>query len=421
MKKTTELLLISVLLTGCAAPAAETGESAEPVKTQEASENPTAEPAETPVPEATPDPEFLQEAIGQLERTLDPFYNDGDELPQIEDAEIVWSIVSGNAVIEDNVIRKTENSAEYEPIVLSASADGFQLDHSFGNILLLDPYVGYVISYFSERTSEPETMKLAYTYNGVQWFALNGDRAVLRATVGTGRLRDPAIFRKKDGTFAICATQGYETDAIYLYDSQDLTSFTDQRLLKVNRPPLSEEQAWAPESFYDHTLDQYVIYWSSVVDEGMFYNLSGDLQYATEPQRLLNPGYVIIDGTMIKCGADYAIVFKDERYPMEDYSTLISGYSEDGWTDFKEFSQPISQNQSEGPMIMPDLENEGYYVFYDDYTRFRFHALYTPNFRTRYYETVPEEIMTIPLDSPAHSHAIPVTQKEMDRVVNYWH
>ncbi|MBQ1531251.1 MAG: hypothetical protein IIZ57_03820, partial [Solobacterium sp.] len=89
--------------------------------------------------------------------------------------------------------------------------------------------------------------------------------------------------------------------------------------------------------------------------------------------------------------------------------------------DFKEFSQPISQNQSEGPMIMPDLENEGYYVFYDDYTRFRFHALYTPNFRTRYYETVPEEIMTIPLDSPAHSHAIPVTQKEMDRIINYWH
>lgn len=419
MKKTTELLLILVLMTGCAAPAAKTAESAEPVKTQEASEAPAAEPAETAAP-AAPDPETLQETIDMLERTLDPIYNDGDELPQIEDTEIVWNIVSGNAVIENNVIYKTDASAEYEPIVLSASADGFPLDHSFENILLLDPYVGYVISYFSERTSEPETMKLAYTYNGVQWFALNGDRAVLKATVGTCRLRDPAIFRRKDGTFVICATQGYETDAIYLYDSQDLTSFTNERLLKVNRPPLSEEQAWAPEAFYDRTLDQYVIYWSSVVDEGMYYNLSGDLVYATEPQRLLNPGYVIIDGTICKCGPDYAIIFKDERQPMEDYSTLISGYSENGWTDFKEFSQPISQNQSEGPMIMPDLENEGYYVFYDDYTRFRFHALYTPDFRTRYYETVPENIMTIPLDSPAHSHAIPVTQKEMDRVVNHW-
>ena len=126
MKKTTELLLISVLLTGCAAPAAETGESAESAKTQEAT---ASQPAETP------DPEFLQDTIEQLERTLDPIYNDGDVLPQIEDAEITWNIVSGNAVIEDNVIRKTEDSAEYEPVVLSASADGFPLEHSFGRAL----------------------------------------------------------------------------------------------------------------------------------------------------------------------------------------------------------------------------------------------------------------------------------------------
>lgn len=404
MKKNVLLFLISALLTGCSSAAAKT-------------ETNTASPESA----ETPDPAVLQETVDLLELTLDPFYNDGDTLPGTDNFNITWSVLSGNAVIEDNVIHKTEAAGEYEPIVLTASADGVPLDHSFEHITLLDPYVGYVISYFSEKTDEPETMKLAYTYNGVEWFQLNSDRAVLKASIGTGRLRDPAIIRRTDGTFTVVATQGYETDAIYLYDSQDLTSFTNERLMKVNRPPLSEEQAWAPEGFYDRTLDQYVIYWSSVVDEGMFYNLTEDLINATEPQRLLDPGYVIIDGTIIKCGTDYAVIFKDERYPMEDYAQLVTGYSENGWTNFGEFSQPVSEHQVEGPMIMPDLENPGYYVFYDDYTRYKFHAMYTQDFRTKYFEKVPENIMTIPLDRPAHSYAMAVTWKELERLQNYWH
>ena len=374
--------------------------------------------AEPAAPQPSVDPAIAHEIIDSFEHQLDPFLNDGMKLPDSEKADVRWTVVSGNAVIEDNVIRKSENAAEYEPVVLSLSLNDVPQEHAFEHLCLLDEYSGYLISYFSERTDEPETMKLAYTYNGVEWFALNNDRAVLKASAGTGRLRDPALIRKKDGTFAVCATQGYDTDSIYLYDSPDMITFENERLLKVNQAPLQEQQAWAPEGFYHRTDDTYVLYWSSVSDGGMFYNTSDDLQTVSAPFPLVNTGYPVIDGTIVHQGDTWAIVLKDEQSPMEEHSQIFVGLSDESWNSFSRFSDPVSGHQSEGPMVMKDPENEGWYIFYDDYTRYQFHALYTQDFTSLYFDEVPEQYLSIPLDSPAHSFALPVTQKELDRLIS---
>ncbi len=363
-----------------------------------------------------------EEMILKLEAMLDPFLNDGGSLPVIEtvDGNSEWTVISGNARIEDGRIYKTENAAEYEPVQLQASLNGIPDEHVFTDLLLLDACTANVISYFSEVTDEPETMKLAYTYNGVEWFSLNGGHAVLKAETGTGRLRDPSLLRKKDGTFCVLATQGYDTDSVYVFDSTDLTSFSGERLLKVNSAPLSEKQAWAPEGFYDRREGSYVLYWSSVADGGMFFSMSEDLLSVSEPQPLLDAGFEVIDGTIIKQEDRYTIILKDERQPMEDYSQLFAGYSETGWKDFGSFTSPISGHQSEGPMVIRDPENEGYYIFYDDYTRYMFRSLYTQDPFGRYFDDVADNILSIPLEAPAHSHAIPVTQKELERIIAFW-
>ena len=360
---------------------------------------------------------LTQETIDHLEASLPAFLNNGYQLPlKANENELIWTVAEGDAYIGDGRVLKTEEAEEYEPVTLSVSAEGEE-EHVFEHLLLLDQYAGYIISYFSEVTDEPETMKMAYTTNGIEWFSLNNDRAVLKASAGTKRLRDPSILRKKDGTFCILATQGYNTDSIYVYDSGSLTAFANERLVKVNKEPLSEKQAWAPEGFYDRTIDQYVLYWSSVEDGTMFYNLSEDLTEADEPEKLLDAGFPVIDGTIVRQKEGWAIILKDEREPMEEHSQLFVGYSTDSWKDFTDFTDFISGHQTEGPMVMQDPENEGFYIFCDNYTNYRFSALYTEDLYSRYFEEVPWQYLTIPLDCPAHSHAIPVTRRELDRII----
>ena len=102
----------------------------------------------------------------ELGETLDSFINDGAQLPSKtkDNQDIIWSVSEGNATIEDNIIHKSSNALEYEPIKLEATID--KQTYRYSRLLLLDPYVAYLISYFSSADDGSEVMKLAYTYNG---------------------------------------------------------------------------------------------------------------------------------------------------------------------------------------------------------------------------------------------------------------
>ena len=357
----------------------------------------------------------------ELGETLDSFINDGTQLPSKtkDNQDIEWSVLEGNATIEDNIIHKSSNALEYEPIKLEATIAN--QTYRYSRLLLLDPYVAYLISYFSSADDGSEVMKLAYTYNGLYWFKLNQDEAILSPTIGTKRMRDPSTVRKKDGSFSVLATQGYDTDSIYVFDTKDFITYENERLLKVNtsssNQKMSEKQAWSPEAFYDRIIDQYVIYWSSVKDGGMFYNLSTDLNTFTHPRKLLDTGYPIIDGTITKVKNEYSIIFKDEREPMEEYSQLQRGSSKEHWYLFTDFSEPFTGHQSEGPMVMKAFDFDGYYIFYDDYTRSQFQAYETDDLFNGKLKPIEQKDMMIPLDSPAHSYALPITWKELERLL----
>ena len=364
-------------------------------------------------------PEHTDDPYTWLNASLDYFLNDGMKLPEYgkDGSPLSWSVVQGDAKIRDGCICKTEQADEYEPVTICAD-DGSRA-YEFDQ-LLIDPYVGYVISYFSEKGDEAESMKLAFTYNCTYWFKLNEDHAILKAELGTKRLRDPMLFRKKDGTFGAAATQGYDTDSIYLFDSPDLITYENERLLKVSHSTdqlkMSEKQAWAPEVFYDHVSDRYVILWSSVEDGRMFFNTSSDLNHFSAPAVLKIGDDPVIDGTIVRSGHSWMICVKDEREPMEEYSQLFLGFSDDSWDAYERTSDFITGHQSEGPMFMKDLEHDGWYLFYDDYTRYQFRALHLSDTENPVITEVQDSDLLIPLDAPAHSCALPVTWKEMQRL-----
>lgn len=359
-----------------------------------------------------------------LDQALDAFLPSGYLLPAKTDTgeTVTWKVVEGNAIITNNHIEKTEAAQEYEPIVLAATTSSSTSEYTFDHLLLLDPYVGYIISYFTKKGDDKETLKLAYTYNGYYWFNLDNANTFVRPTIGTGSLRDPSVVRRKDGTFTVIATQGFDTDSIYAYDTTDFLTYENERLLNVNKSsssqPMSETQAWAPEGFYDRRFDQYILYWSSVNDKSMFYNISPDLKTISYPQKLLDVGYEVIDGTIFKNGANYYIIVKDEREPYEEHSQLSFGLSSGDWRHFDTFLEPFSDHECEGPMVLKDLEGDGYYIFYDYYTMVQFKALYMKDLAKQSFKPIAKEDMMIPLTEPGHSSAIPVTWKELERLFN---
>ena len=355
------------------------------------------------------------ETYDYLNQWLDSFMHDQDELlNEYNGKTITWYVDSGDASIVDNKLIKSEKADEYEKISLKAKVDG--KTYVFDNICLLDIIHGYLISYFS---NDEECLKLAYTYDGLLWYEANDQKCVVSASSGTKRLRDPYIMRNKDGGFYLLGTQGYDNPEIYVWDSSDLVTFNNERLLKVNASTnenkMSEKQAWAPEGFYDRIIDKYVIYWSSPQDSGMYYNYSNDLNDISYPSKLLDPGFVVIDGTIFKDGYDYNIVLKDEREPMEEYSQLFVGYSDSDYLGFNEFNMNyITGHQSEGPFII--YRGYNYILYYDDYTRFKFKALYFENFREHDFEEVLDSEIISSVGNVKHGSAIALTYREFLRI-----
>ena len=380
----------------------------------------SAEPAHGPEPSGSaPVPAYSDAEEAFLSDCIDESLFDGQLLPAStpEGSEIRWTVRSGNAVIEDSVIHKTPAAEEYEIISLEASAG----DHSriFDALTLNDPLVGYVISYFSSDGRDSEQLKLAYTYNGTYWFKVNQDRGILRASLGTKRLRDPSLVRKPGGGFALLATQGYDTDSVYVFDSDDLVHYENERLLKLNASEdgsMSGRQAWAPEAFYDPVLKTYIIIWSSPEDGGVYYSASDDLITNTYPSLLCDPGFKTIDLTLTHSASGRTAVLKDEREPMEEYSQLYRAAGP-AWYCLTAEDRPLyERHQLEGPMIIKSPEKPGWFIYADDYTRSEYRVFYTDNIETGTLQEAEDEDVLIPLEKPSHSYALPVTWKELERI-----
>jgi len=369
-----------------------------------------------------------QEDAAWLDQALDPFLNDGSTLPSQTGSgkAVAWSVKSGHAQITDNVIHKTAEAAEYEPVelhaVIGSGTDAQEAD--YGNLLLLDPYEAYLMTCFSEKGDGKETLLLAYSYNEMSWFRLNDGQPVVRASTGTGRLRDPALVRKADGSFELLATEGYDNPDIYVYDSPDAVHYANERLATVNYSSadlsMSGKQAWAPEALYDRRSGEYVVYWSSPEDGGMYYNTTTDFVTFSAPKKLLDCGFPVIDGTIFKQGHDYAIILKDEREPLKDHAQLFVGFSDTDYLGFSRFSDPITDGklQYEGPFVVKRYEENNYLIYYDNYTQFQFKAIATDDVFQMNYAEEDQSRLSMPYETCAHANAIPVTKKEMVRLMD---
>jgi hypothetical protein len=223
--------------------------------------------------------------------------------------------------------------------------------------------VTFVMSYF---TTEDEALHMAVSRDGHSFTAVNGGAPVLRSSVGTGALRDPFIGFGPDGMFHLLATDGWASPAVLHAVSADLSTWSSPELIPVMTAVPGAHNAWAPEFFYVPDRQCYQLIWSSAVDSadadgdrdwqntGQDHRIWGcvttDFRCYSPAELFFDPGFSVIDATVVHDRGRFVMAFKDERGVNE----LTTGHKHIKLTAFTSLGGPFEP--AHGPVSPAPVE-----------------------------------------------------------------
>ena len=199
----------------------------------------------------------------------------------------------------------------------------------------------YLFSYFK---GNGDGLHYAYSKDGFKWKAMFNDSIVLKPAVGVDKLmRDPCIIRGGDGAFHMVWTVSWNERGIGYARSTDLVNWSRQQYLPVMEHEPGARNSWAPELTYDARSGQYYIYWATTIDgrfpqndtaaeskynHRMYYTATKDFK-KLEPTKLLwDPGFNIIDLSIVPNGNVYVLFLKNETRAPEEKNLRVSFASE---------------------------------------------------------------------------------------------
>ncbi|MDQ0767176.1 glycoside hydrolase family 43 protein [Streptomyces canus] len=249
---------------------------------------------------------------------------------------------------------------------------------------------GYLMVHFTGDGSTNQQMYLSHSTDGLHWNDLNGGGMVLRSTVGTKGVRDPAFVRSPDGSkYWIVATdlcigcgQGWgdsQTNGsrnLVVWESTDLVTWSQPRLLNVADAIPGAGDAWAPEAIWDPASNDYVLYWATnaplngVTKHRIYSAHTTDFRTITTPQVYIDrPGTQgIIDTQIIEVPSGvgnyrYVRASGDGQITLEGSNSILGT-----WTNLGNLSGVgLSGSQVEGPMWMKFNGSNQWALYLDQY------------------------------------------------------
>jgi hypothetical protein len=267
----------------------------------------------------------------------------------------------------------------------------------------------------------------AISLDGYHWTIANQDRPAFHQTQANELMRDPFLQRGPDGTFHLVWTWSWNSPTVIGHaTSTDLIHWSDHHQLNVLANEPAALNAWAPALYYDSTKQHWLIFWSSTIpgrfpgdtsgdnnlNHRIFSTTTTDFKTLTPAKLFFDPGYSVIDATLLKTGSTYTLIFKDERKtPLKKVLQTASGPTMEGpWSNV---SPPISEPWSEGSAIIP--VPGGYLAYYDHYRNPQHYAaLFSSDLKTW---TDATDRIAFPAQL-RHGSFLKITQAEYDRINN---
>jgi hypothetical protein len=245
----------------------------------------------------------------------------------------------------------------------------------------------YIFSYF--KGNGEDGLHLAYSRDGLKWESLKNDESFLTPSVGVSKLmRDPCIIRTRDGIFHMVWTAGWTERGIGYASSKDLINWSEQKYIEVMAAEPTARNCWAPEIIYDETEKQFLIFWSTTIP-GRFpeTEVQGESKYnhrvyctttkdfkEFSPTRLFfEPGFNVIDATIVRNGREYVMFIKDETVSPPQKNIKVAR-SESLYGPYGQPTAPITGNYwAEGPAAL--RTHRGWIVYFDKYRERKYGAV----------------------------------------------
>ncbi len=324
-------------------------------------------------------------------------------------------------------------------------------DYAFNAVSAKD---AYLFCYFVGNEPSEQTIHLAVSTDGYNFKALNGNEAVIEQTKGTGCVRDPYIFKAKDGEGKDCyyivatdmdAMQGWTSNhAVIFWKSYDLVSWEDEFVLDFRDFEGWEgcNRAWAPQVIWDAEEGKYMLYlalstWDDPAtplneDNAQHYYLyTEDFKSFTEPQYLYGRRSEVVtreDGTSftgIQCiDGDMVYNEKDGYYYLffkEDLTQKIA------YVKSKSASGPFNEDYTvcslnwfgvEGSTMYRINGTNAWMMIMDEYSNGTFFAQMTRDFQN--YRQVRRATYSVDHLKPRHGSVVSITMDEYNRMVDFY-
>ncbi|PVG82252.1 beta-xylosidase [Nocardioides gansuensis] len=373
-------------------------------------------------------------------------------------ATVTWVSSAPTTVTTDGIVTRPPDGAGDTQVTLTATVavGGATATRNFQLTVRELPeaaaYEGYAFSYFTGNSVAGEKIYFAASRgnDALEWDELNDGRPVLESTMGELGLRDPFLIRSPEGDrFFLIATdlsigrngdwdRSQRTGSRYLevWESTDLVNWSEQRHVLVSPPTAGN--TWAPEAYWDETLQQYVVFWASKLYaendpnhtgstyNRMLYATTRDFVTFSEAKVWQDRGESRIDSTVIKENGTYYRFTKDEGGGgtgcsdiIQEKSTSLTAVDRPGNPAWEFMVGCIGREAGtsavEGPTVFEanpgDTSGSPYYLFVDEYGGRGYIPLGTDDLEAPDWQVADD--YNLPA-SPRHGTVIPVTKAELD-------
>ncbi|GAF65164.1 hypothetical protein BTS2_2062 [Bacillus sp. TS-2] len=291
---------------------------------------------------------------------------------------------------------------------------------------------GYLFAYFKGEPypdGEQVYFALSKENNPLEWEELNGGKPILTSHLGEKGVRDPFIIRSVDGErFYLIATdlkihgngdweravkQG--SRSIMIWESSDLVNWSQQRMVEIAPPDAG--CTWAPEVFYDKNIDEYIIFWASMLtkEETDYHQMlsvrTRDFVHFSNPEVLIDYDYSIIDTTVIEHNEEIFRFSKGKNVIQEKGSSFFDS----SFTLLNENIEQEFMERGEGPIVFKSNIEEKWYLFIDEYGLRGYLPLETTDPNSGKWKMLSP--LSFPF-KPRHGSVLPITEKEYKQLKN---
>lgn len=283
----------------------------------------------------------------------------------------------------------------------------------------------YLFAYFKDNGQDG--LHLAYSRDGYTWETIHNGESVLTPTAGDDKLmRDPCIIRGADGGFHMVWTVSWKEKGIGYAASPDLLHWSGQKDIPVMAHEPEALNCWAPEITYDSRQKTYMIYWATTIpgrfsagetsgddkyNHRLYYVTTKDFQQFTPAKLLYDPGFNVIDASIVPDKDRYIMFLKDETKtpPQKNIRIAVSEKLTGGYSMP---SAPITgQYWAEGPTAL--RKGNKWIVYFDKYTQHSYGAVESTDLKS--WKDVSDKI-SLPAGI-RHGTVLTITAAELEQLI----